>query len=299
MGVSPALCLFYEIDVGGDGSFETGGTITLMNGAGPETIDFYINGFNCTATGCQGCGPDDSLFGSVTYIKLDETQLTVNSCVAFDANNGGPFDPFFSQCIQEEPGIYKLDAGQFNFVNVIDNKQKLGTMSISSTSDNISELVFADDLTAYSSPAYDDGSLADCNLNNQHPEDGTVEIDQGLIPNTTSTTSTESSSTTSSLPTTTINGSSSTTTSSEPTTTSTEPGPCVLESLYGDSAEQTVRARYFRDEVLSVSSEGQQIIMLYYLWSPVIVAAMERDQQLREDIRGMLDQFIALMSDVP
>ena len=79
------------------------------------------------------------------------------------------------------------------------------------------------------------------------------------------------------------------------TTTSTTTTPCSLEKIYGDYSEETELLRSFRDNVLSKTPEGQEIIRLYYQWSPMIVRAMEEDEEFKEDVKEMIDGFLELI----
>jgi len=45
--------------------------------------------------------------------------------------------------------------------------------------------------------------------------------------------------------------------------------------------------RNFRDNVLSTTTEGQEIIKLYYEWSPAIVKGMEEDEEFKEEVREL------------
>jgi hypothetical protein len=46
---------------------------------------------------------------------------------------------------------------------------------------------------------------------------------------------------------------------------------------------------------LNQTPEGRELIRLYYLWSPVIVRAMEEDEDFKEDVKGMLDGVLGMM----
>ncbi|MCK4825688.1 hypothetical protein KA005_58615, partial [bacterium] len=48
-------------------------------------------------------------------------------------------------------------------------------------------------------------------------------------------------------------------------------GICATEAIYGEYSPETEILRGYRDNILSKTSEGQEIIRLYYEWSPVIV----------------------------
>ena len=53
---------------------------------------------------------------------------------------------------------------------------------------------------------------------------------------------------------------------------------CPTTSLYGTTSEESKLLRYFRNEVLSRTPEGHELIKLYYWWSPMIVKEMEDDE---------------------
>jgi hypothetical protein len=53
--------------------------------------------------------------------------------------------------------------------------------------------------------------------------------------------------------------------------------------------------RKFRNEVLSKSPEGREIIKLYYKWSPAIVKAMEANEAFKEDVKEMVDGVLKLI----
>jgi hypothetical protein len=56
--------------------------------------------------------------------------------------------------------------------------------------------------------------------------------------------------------------------------------------------------RRFRDNVLTQTPEGQEIIRLYFEWSPAIVNAMEDDEVFREEVKKMVDGVLALIGGV-
>ena len=69
----------------------------------------------------------------------------------------------------------------------------------------------------------------------------------------------------------------------------------MTEEIYGEHAEETEVLRYYRDEVLSQTPVGQEIIKLYYQWSPLIVKAMEQDEDFKEDIREIIDGILEMV----
>ena len=73
--------------------------------------------------------------------------------------------------------------------------------------------------------------------------------------------------------------------------------PCLAEEIYGENSEKTELLRYFRDNILSQTPEGQEIIRLYYEWSPLVVKAMEEDEELKEEIKKIIDGILPMISE--
>jgi len=53
--------------------------------------------------------------------------------------------------------------------------------------------------------------------------------------------------------------------------------------------------RNFRDNILSKTPEGRELIKLYYQWSPAIVKAMEEDEEFKGDVKEMIDGVLPLI----
>jgi hypothetical protein len=53
-----------------------------------------------------------------------------------------------------------------------------------------------------------------------------------------------------------------------------------------------------RDNILSQNPEGQEIIRRYYELSPVIVKAIEEDEELKEQVKEMIDVVLELIGGV-
>jgi hypothetical protein len=87
-----------------------------------------------------------------------------------------------------------------------------------------------------------------------------------------------------------------TTTTTLPSTTTTPDRPCAVRRIYGDNSEATELVRSVRDGVLSRTAEGQEIIKLYYLWSPVIVQAMEEDEELQQWLKETIDRVLPMLA---
>ena len=92
-----------------------------------------------------------------------------------------------------------------------------------------------------------------------------------------------------------IIGSSVTTSIDGSTTTTTGGGRCPSESIYGEHSEEAELLRYFRNNVLSKTQEGTQLIKLYYQWSPFIVKAMKEDEVFKTQIKEMIDEILPMI----
>ena len=89
----------------------------------------------------------------------------------------------------------------------------------------------------------------------------------------------------------------STTTTADGSTTTTNGGLCSSELIYGEQSEEVDTLRYFRDNVLSMTPEGKELIKLYYQWSPAIVKAMEKDEEFKEEAKEMVDGILELIRE--
>ena len=56
--------------------------------------------------------------------------------------------------------------------------------------------------------------------------------------------------------------------------------------------------RTFRDEVLSRTPQGQEIIRLYYEWSPVIVKAMVEDEEFKKEVKEIIKAILTMIRGV-
>jgi hypothetical protein len=132
-------------------------------------------------------------------------------------------------------------------------------------------------------------------------------IDDTTVQPATLTLSSESppGSTTSSTPGETTTSSSvppnSTTTTSTPVITSSTtsapifPRPCLVEQIYGEDSVEVALSRYLRDSVLRKTTEGREIIKIYYDWSPHLVRALEDEAALKDQVKKVLDQIFILI----
>jgi len=94
--------------------------------------------------------------------------------------------------------------------------------------------------------------------------------------------------------TTTISGSTTSTISGSTTTTVQS---CPSEQIYGEYSEQTELLRYLRDNVLSATPEGQELIRLYYEWSPMIVEMMNEDEGFKKEVKEMIDGVLEVFGE--
>ena len=58
------------------------------------------------------------------------------------------------------------------------------------------------------------------------------------------------------------------------TATTTTTPLCLLEKLYGEHSREIELMKSVRDNLLNKTPEGQELIRLYYKWSPIIVKIM-------------------------
>jgi len=73
--------------------------------------------------------------------------------------------------------------------------------------------------------------------------------------------------------------------------------PCPSETIYGEHSSETTHLRHFRNNVLTQSHEGRELIKLYYQWSPVIVRAMEADEEFKEELKELVDGVLPLLGE--
>jgi hypothetical protein len=79
------------------------------------------------------------------------------------------------------------------------------------------------------------------------------------------------------------------------TTTTTTIARCPFKKIYGEDSEETELLRYIRDNILSKTQEGRELIRLYYEWGPVIAKAIEEEEGFKEEVKGMIDEILLLI----
>ena len=77
-----------------------------------------------------------------------------------------------------------------------------------------------------------------------------------------------------------------------PTTTTIPSGPCAAEAIYGENAEETELLREYRDNVLSKTSEGQELIKTYYKFSPTVTKLLEQRPLLKNRAKAFIDSML-------
>ena len=75
-------------------------------------------------------------------------------------------------------------------------------------------------------------------------------------------------------------------------------GACPLKVIYGEYSDETERMRYFRDNILRKTPTGQEIIRLYYQWSPLVIKAMEEDEGFKEEVKEIVDGVLEMIGGV-
>ena len=53
----------------------------------------------------------------------------------------------------------------------------------------------------------------------------------------------------------------------------------------------------FKTTILSKSQEGQALIDLYHKWSPIIVRAVEGDEEFKQEVKDIVDEVLELMRE--
>jgi hypothetical protein len=67
---------------------------------------------------------------------------------------------------------------------------------------------------------------------------------------------------------------------------------CAAEAIYGENSEQTELLREYRDNVLSKTLEGQEIIKVYYKLSPTVTKLLEQRPLLKNRAKAFIDSML-------
>ena len=111
------------------------------------------------------------------------------------------------------------------------------------------------------------------------------------VPVSTST-STTISATTSIITTSTTSLVTTSTTTISTTTTTIRSGPCAAEAIYGENAEETELLRKYRDNVLSKTPEGQELIETYYKLSPTATMLLKHRPLLKNRAKTIIEGML-------
>ena len=87
----------------------------------------------------------------------------------------------------------------------------------------------------------------------------------------------------------------STTSSVGSSTTTINGWNCPSELICGEDSKEIQLLRHIRDNVLTRSPLGQDIIKLYYQWNPIIVEMMEEDEAFKEEVKEMIDGILSII----
>ena len=85
--------------------------------------------------------------------------------------------------------------------------------------------------------------------------------------------------------------------STEDTTTTTTTTLCPLEKLYGEESGETELLRNSRDNLLNETPEGQELIRLYYEWSPAIAKEMEENEVFKKEVQEVIEEILPLVRE--
>ncbi len=70
---------------------------------------------------------------------------------------------------------------------------------------------------------------------------------------------------------------------------------CPTEVLYGEDSEEVELLRALRDEVLSKTPEGREIIQQYYNFSPLLIEAMKADEGFKNEVENVIDEVLMII----
>ena len=71
---------------------------------------------------------------------------------------------------------------------------------------------------------------------------------------------------------------------------------CPILQIFGEGSEEVKLLRDFRDSILNTTLIGRGLISLYYELSPVFSNALEEDEGLKEDVKGLIDGTLPIIS---
>ncbi len=72
---------------------------------------------------------------------------------------------------------------------------------------------------------------------------------------------------------------------------------CPAVALYGEDSGEVALLRHFRDNILTRTTQGQELIELYSKWSPLILLSISEDEVLKKDLKEMVDGVLPLVRE--
>ena len=73
---------------------------------------------------------------------------------------------------------------------------------------------------------------------------------------------------------------------------------CPFGYALNNDPEKIEMLRRFRDEVLIKTPVGREYIKLYYRWGPVAVHIMKEDEELKEEVKALLEELLPLIEEI-
>ena len=67
---------------------------------------------------------------------------------------------------------------------------------------------------------------------------------------------------------------------------------CPIVAIYGDDSEEVKLLRYFRDNVLASTIQGQELIELYYEWNSLIIRSILTNEELKKDLKELVENVL-------
>jgi hypothetical protein len=72
---------------------------------------------------------------------------------------------------------------------------------------------------------------------------------------------------------------------------------CFLLRLYGEGSDEIALFRKYRNHFINRGLEGEEIIKFYYTWSPLLVKAIEEDEELEKQLKELADTILFLVEE--
>jgi hypothetical protein len=69
----------------------------------------------------------------------------------------------------------------------------------------------------------------------------------------------------------------------------------LIEKIYGRHSATTESIRCFRDTFLTHTAEGQEIIKCYSKWNLLLVEAIEKDNEFKEQVKKTVDAIVPVL----